>query len=273
MAEPVQRRMQHRPARRRPAGGGAADGFTLLELLLVVFLLVLIVVLLADLFAGADDLIARSTQRAHTDARARTALGVLRADLHSALIDSRLAFRARVGQRTYDFDSSELYCVSLRGTDVERGRSTRLVRFFVRPAETGPAQLFELVRAERPVATATGAAANAYWNTNWFDDAVFDATNTVPLAGHVTAFYVEAAPGAHAPGGDAPTHDYDSNALGPPRYLDVYLELLDRRAAREVADLVARNAPSNTWKDIIEFQARRYTTRIFPANVYGYEVP
>jgi hypothetical protein len=130
-----------------------------------------------------------------------------------------------------------------------------------------PLNRYELVRGCRPVAgdMPTNAADNCYWNRQWYDeDRPTDPSHQAVLADNVAAlaFFKPDAGSGGTFVYDSQTH---SNLL--PRYVDIYLELLPERAARQAALMMDG---VGDWTNHVERHAERYTTRVFFRNREGY---
>lgn len=249
--------------RGRPTPWAARRGFSMIELLAVTALLVVITVTLADLFASSEASALRGIGHTRTEAAARAALTMLTRDLEGAVADRYFTFRLRDDTRAYGLNNSRLDFVVLQTPENDGDRDAHLVTYRVEPVidtegGTTLTQRCDLIRYRSPVAigAATGSSDNAYWSDTWSLDA--DPDNGALLLRNVAFFHVEA---DEKPGYDA--HDPDNSNV-PPAFLDIYLEVLDRRDAGQVANMVRGGADSTNVTAFIEDRVRRYAARAIP---------
>lgn len=250
---------------------GAAAGFNLLELLIAMTVLVAVVTVACAVFTHSDEAWFRGTGRAANLSAGRAAMDLMTLDLQQAVADSRLTFRVQQDRAlcaSYGFTNDEVCLVSLQSDSSDTNRTAREIAYWVR-RETVPYERYQLVRGCHAISNVSDTAGldNCYFYGDWFKDLPEGGAGrpSGPDVGVLVDNVAALAFDCPAVTGHYDSRDY-TNRL--PEYLDVFLEVLDERAARQANDLAA-DPPAQ--RDFVERKARRYSTRINFLNRQGYE--
>jgi hypothetical protein len=247
--------------------------FSLIELLASLAILLIIIGVLAMIYIHFDKAWTQGTGKADASTAGQAALNMIRRDLEHAVADGVLTFAIQPDRNhmtSYRLTNDEICLVSLEGTNFVGAATNRTaleVQYWVRNASGR----YELVRGclTNDITLPTNAPANCYWNTNWYKD-TSDGGAGRP-AGSV-AIVVENVAGISfiAPGETGAGYESTAHSNRLPEYVDVCLELLDERSARQAAQLSA--ADPTYAADFAERKIRRYTTRVFFENRNGYRM-
>ncbi|MHA1128332.1 MAG: PulJ/GspJ family protein [Alphaproteobacteria bacterium] len=239
----------------------ARQGFNLVELLIAMTVIMTIVGLACIIFTESDEAWYAGISRAESTAAGRAAISLISHDLQHAVADERRTFILRpdtAGSVSYGFQNDEICFVSLQHSGSDTNRVAREIYYWVRK-QTNDYERYELVRGYHTITNIfdTTALDNCYWNTNWFANRP-DAGETGVLAENVAAVaFLD-----HS-GNNLYSSQTNTNQL--PDFVDIFIELLDKRAARRAAAL-----PSPAKEKYVEKNARRYTTRVYLQNRYEY---
>lgn len=275
-------------ARRAPAR--AARGFTLIELLSSIAILSIVVIMMAAIFSESDKAWNHGTGRAINSTEGRAALSMLVHDLETAVADDVLTFMLRPDKNgsaiaTYGFTNSEINLVSLQHDSSEGDRTARQIQYYLL-ADTQPyGTRYQLKRrAEGP---AVGNTNNCYWNPTWFDDRRGNAADGIMAENVVALAFRVPQPGGRGPSGgyrddywfaggssfsNLPSVYSQTQMTNLPPYVDVYLEIVNDREAKQLAELGRRFGGTSTQaKEFVERHARRHTARVFFQNRQGYK--
>ena len=123
---------------------------------------------------------------------------------------------------------------------------------------------YELVRGIHTIEI--DETTNYYGNGNWYNELGRpDGNESGVVAENIAAFKLLAAD-TNVIISDTYLSIANGNVL--PEYVDVCLEMLDERAARQAAELWASAHDKAT--DLVERNVRRYTTRVYFQNRDGY---
>jgi prepilin-type N-terminal cleavage/methylation domain-containing protein len=273
--------MMHRLANLEPDEGGGAKagrkgGYSLIELLASMVILVIIVGVMGMIFSESDKSWAIGTGRAQNNSVGRAALNMMAHDLQYGVADEIVTFKMsadRHSMESFDFANGEICVVSLQNDSSNTNRTAREVHYYVRQSKNANNDVvgYELVRGYYSPAIMNDHASHCYWNPGWYNGSGGSPpgpgrppSNDI-IAEHVTgvAFFAPDESGAI-------TEDYYSVDQGNqlPEYVDIFLEVLDERSAGAVADMMLRGVDCT---EFVERNARRYTTRVYFHNRYGYK--
>ena len=242
-----------------------SHGFTLLELIASIAVLGVVVTLMALLFADSEVAWKLGTDRARTGFTARTALDMLTHDLEHAVADDLLSYMQREAPGTnllYEIPNDEIACVSLQH-GMPDGQPTAIqVHYWLREMTNShgqPMQRYELVRGL--TVPNTDPVRSCLENRSWYE---VKPSSVGVLAENVAALRLVA---AEPDGGMNRVYHSTNHADRLPRYVDVYLELLDEDVAGRAARMIQNNVPCT---NLVDTHARRYTARVFFHNQDGY---
>lgn len=252
-----------------------ARGFTLIELLASIAILVVIVTMLGRIFTESDRAWTLGTNRSDNNLAGRAALGMLVHDLQYAIADKQITFMAqkdRYNLKSYGFENDEVSFVSIQNDSEDGFRAAREIFYYVR--ENPPASFrYELMRGyySDAISAPTSAASHCYFNPNWYkntaDGGVGRPGSSRFIAKNVAGFAVF----ARKPDGKL-TRDYYSGAPAYtnrlPGYVDVCIELLNDRDARQAADLQARGL---SYTNFVKDRVVRHVARVYFNNRDGYK--
>lgn len=263
------------------------QAFTLIELLAAVGILMIIVTLVGVIFTESDRAWTLGTNRSDVNLEGRAALNMIAHDLQYAIAYANddpeyqvhfLGRRDKYDLKSYGFPNDEVSFVSLQNDSSDGNRAVREVFYYVREMEVDstPIGRYELVRAYYDDEIFDGPSTgidHCYYATDcstdtadpdlWTesrptDTAHFIARNVSGFAvysytnnGEVTSFMNTADPA-------------QSNRL--PEYVDVCLELLPERRAKQAAAL-----PAATVTNFVTRHSMRYATRVYFHNRDGYK--
>jgi hypothetical protein len=232
----------------------------------VLSILAVIVAFLVTIFSYGDDAVRSSTGKAENRMAARAALNLLSRDIENTAADTNLVFLLQNGdsdEDSYGVANSNLRFAFLGSSITGTNRDVSLVSYMVRSSSNSSYQAHELVRSLSSVSPAApaGDSANPYWRDDWLSNT--DTFDDEILLQNVAAFFV-AAPG------DASEFDSRVSNGRLPRYIDVYLEVLDEPDARTVDNMSSSASVStNDIYEFVDYRVRRYSTRIHFNNRYG----
>lgn len=254
------------------------DGFSLVELLAVVAILMVVITLIVTIFVDSERTRGEAGARAASNNAGLAAIQMISRDLRHAVADRILTFAIlddRYGSTSYGFDNGEVCMVCLEGAPVTN-RLAREIFYWVEPMTNaaGPvSNRFWLVRGEHAISDPgdTAAADNCYTNRAWYED--INSPLGRPYADEV-GIVAENVAGFRLGAADADgfvnavyesAEPVNSNRL--PLYVDVYLELLDGRTARQVAEMARQGL---SVAETVEENVLRYTTRVSLHHRNGY---
>jgi hypothetical protein len=253
-----------RPPRPTSRNWPSGRAFTLVELLVATVALVILVTVTASIVMDSESIWTGVTGKMENDRGGRTALSMITHDLECAVADSNLTWSVDLDRYTdpsYGHTNNVVYFVSLQDDPTNATRAARAIYYWVQTNGLTGGNRYELVRGCYAITNAadTNTVDNCYWNTNWYEDPIKGKGRPPDhgvVAENVSAFRVIPAPvgGSHT---------------GLPEYVDVLLEVIPERTARQVADMMARTGSSDTT--LVEQNAKRYTTRVFFQNRHGYQ--
>jgi hypothetical protein len=257
------------------------DGFSLLELLSAMAILMIIVMLMGVIFAEGDRIWTIGTNRVDNNSYGRAALNMIAHDLQYAVADDVLTFAVNGsigwgGVQSYGFQNCEIRAVSLQNDSSDNNRTAREIYYYVQEMTNSVgAKLgrYYLVRGywSAEILDPATAGQHCYKNKTWCCDVPYPTNRTI-IADNVSAFLVS------YPGG--PSSYYLSTEHGNrlPEYVDVCLEILNERPARQAGELWLKwiSSGNTTFRDraldIVDKNQRRYTERVYFHNRYGYKV-
>jgi hypothetical protein len=241
-------------------------GFSLLELLSAMAILMIIVMLMGIIFAEGDRIWTIGTNRVDNNSNGRAALNMIAHDLQYAVADNVLTFAMDTDTNTsYDFQNSQICAVSLQHDSSDTNRAAREVQYYVQAMTNslGWAGRYYLRRAFWSDDITNTPASHCYGNRTWYSTRC--TTNAGSIAENVSAFSV------YSPAVVTPQTYYSSaNGDRLPEYVDICLEVLNERPARQAAELWNRGDLTGA-KGIVERNQRRYTERVYFHNRYGYK--
>ena len=267
------------------------DGFTLLEILAAMAILMVVVGYMSVVFTESEKSWTLGTGRIDNNVSGRGGLDMLTHDLQYAVADEKLTFRLqpdREGSRTFGFDNDEICCVSMQHDHAmshggnRKPRNAREIHFWVQPMrrqnDSGAMEdiphRYALVKGYQSDPEAQNGSYDGStpdWNPDWYKDngGRGRSSRVAEIAENVTAvaFFCPDMDGKIV-------RDYDSvvNSNRTPEYVDVYFEALNQRDAIQAAELASRTSETdNEVLEIVRAKARRYTTRVYFHNRYGYQ--
>ncbi|MBA4389090.1 MAG: hypothetical protein C0404_14000 [Verrucomicrobia bacterium] len=247
------------------------SGFSLIELLVSITVLVILVTVAALLVNSSDrtshDGISRSTMASD----ASTVLATIRNDIESMAEPSRFVLCSdRYSTRSYDAlnVNSELCFLTLKDSETPtNGRAFTEVFYWVSPVTNGGVTSYELVRALRPVTNMTDTN-NSYSSQEWYKDTREGRParefHDVILR-NIAAFHVFVLVSYNFGATNSVMDTYLPGDSGRPLFVDMFLEVLDDKAVRQVSALQTAADQAS----FVDRKALRYTTRIFLRNRIG----
>jgi hypothetical protein len=229
--------------------------------------------MLGRIFTESDRAWTLGTNRSENNLAGRAALSMIAQDLQHAAADKQLTFKTqkdRYDLESYGFENDEACFVSIENDSSDGQRAAREVFFYVR--ENPPdSKRYELMRGYYSSAITSAAPSHCYFNPNWYknpsDGGAGRPGDSRFIAKNVAGFAVF----ARKPDGKL-TRDYlsstpaYSNRL--PGYVDVAIELLNDRDARQAADLQLRGMPVTNF---VAARVVRHVTRVYFNNRDGYK--
>jgi hypothetical protein len=170
---------------------------------------------------------------------------------------------------SYGIANSRLAFISMHTPESGAVRDAHLTLYAVRPIAATGGTRYDLVRSSVPVTgsvTSTGDTANAYWSDGW---AALPGAEEATLLRNVALFRA-AAPQSAGYGLLYDSRDTD-NANMPPVAVDVYLEVMDERDARQASEMERLGVAQSNITEFIEYRVRRFTARSHPLQREGYQ--
>lgn len=284
-------------------------GFSLIELLAAVAILMMIVSMMAMLFGETNRSWKLGTDRAENNNTGRAALQLLTHDLQYAVADHVLSFAlfgettntyASVADAGTQFGCDELRFVSLKHDSLDKKRTAREVFYYISSyyyRNTPFPYRYALMRGEL---TNVSEDRHCYKEPKWYDEQTGvkrpSENISAVVAENVAAFAVFVPDPDPAANGelvreyfsdkdlvtetqvDRWTTIAETNKLDRlPAYADVFLEILDDTAAKQLSEMFERGIkPKEHGKEIsyamfIEKNSRRYATRVHFHNGHGYQ--
>ncbi len=263
------------------------SGFSLIEILAAMAILMMIVVIMGVIFRDANRSWTLGTSRVLNTATGRTAIDMIAQDLQYAVADNVLTFYAGP-ERNEDaieapYDSvrwHEISFVSLQNNQKKDSGGSPLrtaveVSYFVKKDNRNPDR-YALIRTAAKASIVNNANAHCYKDPSWHRNRMSGVT-APPLAENIACLQFHC---RDSEGSTQTTYDSRSNDNMLPEYVDIYLEVVDDRAAKELADMAAlkRRNPSlvfrpggGTRAQFLERNIKRYTKRVFFRNRHGYK--
>jgi len=295
-------------------GKNATGGFSLIEVLAAVAILMMIVGMMAMLFGESNRSWALGTRRAENNNSGRAALQLLTHDLQYAVADHVLTFALLLedGKKamTYpgtggaEFQCNDLRFVSLQhdsrvkklkdGTQ-RQDRTAREIYYYVSDSpyrNTDFPHRYALMRGHVGWALTDNPAVHCYHDRKWYDGPRLG--SAVVVAENVAGFAVYVPDPAKGNEGELVREYYsDEPLVSPdpdnrfgsitqhldrlPPFADVYLEIMNEAAAKQLSELIERGVqPAEqgqpiSYSTFIEKNTRRYTTRVYFHNGHGYQ--
>jgi len=275
---------------RRP---GRRAGFSLIEILAAMAILMMIVVIMGIIFRDTNRSWALGTSRVLNTTTGRAAIDMIAQDLQYAVADDLLTFYAgperQEGSITAPFGGSkakfhEISFVSLQN-NLKRDSSGNPLRtafevsYFVKADPANPNR-YQLRRTVAKGSIASNPDAHCYKDPDWYDTRL-SGFSAPALADNVACLQFHCV--STNSGGQTQTFtEYDStrppHANLLPQYVDIYLEILDDRAAKQLADMARMQArginpqpQGGSMEAFLEQNIKRYTKRVFFRNRDGYK--
>lgn len=264
------------------------SGFSLIEILAAMAILMMIVVIMGIVFRDANRSWALGTSRILNNTTGRSAISMIAQDLQYAVADDILTFYAGPDRNEGKeikppYDSvkwHEINFVSLQNnkttsSDGDPLRTAVEVTYYIKEDPNNPSR-YSLRRATSttPIGSSDAAVRNkhCYGDPRWFD--------TRPSGGDYLAdnvaclqFYCAGTNGQYMT-----TYNSVQQRDMLPQFVDIYLEILDDRAAKQLSDMaelkkrgVNPNPPGGSMEAFIEQNVKRYTKRVFFRNRHGYK--
>lgn len=267
------------------------DAFALIELLAAVTILMIIVGMMVLVFTEAERCWTIGTGRAENNSIGRAALTAMAHDLQYAVTDSNITFvmrQDRNGLTAYGFENDEICFVSLQHDSSGSARRTaREVHYYLREDSKRPGT-YQLrkgyfskdIHDESDNSPADGYPdykSHSYWNRTWYETGGTSAESGAgnpgrPSAGGYLADNAASLAFFARDSSGMISRDYFSddpaNSNRLPEYVDVFLEILNKRDAIRAAGMSGA-----AQKAFVDRNARRYTTRVYFQNRQGYRNP
>ena len=259
--------------------------FTLIELLAAVSILVVIVTIVGIIFAESDKAWTTGTQRVQKNMSGRAAINLITHDLQYVLVDDLITMNVGFDRNSptsdsYDFVNSELTFASLNNDPTESSDPERAVReyfYYVRPTTD---YRYQLMRGYCSGSILSASDDHCYKNIEWcLDDDDFDGISRSLISAQVVCENVSAFavyvrdPSISIFDESLPPNmlrEYYSYSNAPPPYLDICLELLSEKAAKQIADIESISPPlpdeDDIVEDILEKNVTRFTARVYLQN-------
>lgn len=268
------RSRMHRPVKATAAAGNGApagprragrSGFSLIELMAAVCILMIIVGLLTIVFRESDRAWYIGTGRASNAVEGRAAINMISHDLQYAVADDVLTFALRQDVNklnTYGYDNDEICFVSIQhNSSGTAPRAAREMMYYLKEMLPEAPGRYQLQRAYYSKEISDTPKSHSYFKKDWYK---VRPSNSQVIAENVVglSFYWP---------GSTTNHEYYSitpaNSNQLPRYVDVYLEVLNERDAKRVVEMSDKGISPNEY---IERNVRRYTTRVHFYDRNGY---
>lgn len=262
-------------------------GFTLIELLASVGILVIIVTMVGVIFTESDRAWTLGTNRAENNLAGRAALNMIAHDLQYAVADDILTYvnrKDRKDMSTFGFDCDEVCFVSIQNDSSDPDpldrRAAREIHYWVQEQPTN-SHRYELRRGYFSSAILTAPASHSYHSKTWYEPPTLGGAGR-PSANYFVAKNVVGF-AVYAPDYDGTlTREFYSDAAIEidgtnnsdrlPTFVDVCLELLNDREARQAAELWGRGpAWEVAAKEFVRNNAVRHVTRVHFHNRDGYK--
>ena len=255
------------------------SGFTLLELLASISILGIIVVMMAQIFSESDRAWNSGTGRSVNNTEGRAALNMLMRDLQLAVADDVFTFKMapdRNSLKTYGFSDSEINFVSLQNDSADGNRTAREIQYWVNEDSTRAGR-YQLVRSEVSSAILNQRSSHCYGiqpPDRWYDQ-LFTGPAYAIVAENVVglAFYAPDGSTTYESGntGNPYANAPPYTCTNTPPYVDVLLEILNEREAKQLNDLERVASVTDQYRrEFVERNARRHTARVYFQNRQGY---
>ena len=266
---------------------GRRAGFSLIEILAAMAILMMIVVIMGRIFRDANRSWTMGTSRVLNNTTGRATVDMIAQDLQYAVADELLTFYAGPERKEDEeidkpYDSvkwHEINFVSLqnnRRQDSE-GKPLRTaveVSYYVKQ-DPNNEHRYAILRRTATSAIVQNPQSHSYGDPMWHDKFRANSGHAY-LAENIACLQFYCA----STNGIAGLSEFDSRDHGDmlPMYVDIYLEVLDDRAAKQLADMaalqergVAPNPPGGSMEMFMEQNVKRYTKRVFFRNRDGYK--
>ena len=274
----------------------SAAGFSLIELFAAMAILMSVVSMMGIIFTDSDRAWTMGTGRADNNTAGRAAISMIGLDLQYAIADDLITYvnrRDRFGLMSLAFTNDEVCAVTLQNDSRDGHRTAREVHYYVREIDDpeSPAR-YDLIKGYYSADLTNVAAGDlntfhAYSIPNWYDSSgggpgrpgeessIGNGVNRV-IAENVVGFNVFATDEMDNVwstyySGDATVYPYVDHSNRVPKYIDIFLEVLDQRYTEQVSDMTYRGIDEEEIKTFVEMKARRYTTRVHFYNRSGYK--
>ena len=252
--------------------------FTLIELLAAVSILVVIVTIVGMIFAESDKAWTTGTQRVQKNMSGRAAINLITHDLQYVLVDDLITMNVGFDRNSptsdsYDFVNSELTFASLNNDPTESSDPERAVReyfYYVRPTTD---YRYQLMRGYCSDSILSASDDHCYKNIEWcLDDDDFDGISRSLISAQVVCENVSAF-AVYVPDPSISVFEDGINLMReyysvdysnmPPPFVDICLELLNDRPARQIADLIDSGM---SFTNVLEKNVTRFTARVYLQN-------
>ncbi len=256
-------------------------GFTLIELLAAISILVVIVTMVGMIFAESDKAWTTGTQRVDKNMSGRASLNLIAHDLQYVVVDDIITMNVGLDRYTpasdsYEFANSELTFASLNNDPTDASVPERAVRemFYYVRENPDVDDMYQLMRGYHSDEILDDPAEHCYQNPGWCTDPD-DGMGGLNRAGIAAQVVCENVSGFAVYAADpwVSTFEEGSSMLRsfysadysnmPPPYVDVCLELLNDRPARQIAELIDSGA---SYTNILQKNVTRFTTRVYLQN-------
>jgi prepilin-type N-terminal cleavage/methylation domain-containing protein len=250
-----------RSATARPGSTRLRRAFTLIELLAAMAILSILVVIMGRIFSDSTNVWRIGAKKVESNSTGRSALDFMARELSSMLCDERISMKLESNADTYlGLSSDRIKFLSMtekaEQANGERYRDSMQVVYYVAPI-TGVSNRFAIYRG---VAEKVDASTfSAYQDTDWWNG--FAPLPSSPAAGILAENVRNFEVWVYDRTG-TPRPNYSSKTLGPPLWIDLYLEVL--------AEEDATKAGYVSDPQFIETATRRYHVRVYPENRLGY---
>jgi hypothetical protein len=238
-----------------------------------IVVLSVVVTMMASIFRSSQSAWKQGAEQNEIETAGRVALNLLTRELQTAVADHTLTFQMRQDRHadvssSYGFTNSELCLIAFQEIPTRTNRMARAIMYWVQEM-TNAAGRYELIRGYHTLDT---ASLNCYTNEYWSEEPPLgfgrpSVESSDIVAQNISGFRLSAKDLT-----GTLSREYSSRSCAGllPTFVDIYLELLTEREAKQAADLIARGIDPT---DFVEKGARRFTTRVYFYNRIGYGMP
>lgn len=285
-------------------GSAFAGGFTLIELLSAMAILIIIVMMMTRIFVESERAWQLGVGRAEINTEGRAALNMIAHDLQYAVADNILTFAmghdrridsgdadAEADATSYGFKNDEICFVSLQhdSTGEDTPRTAREIHYWVREMKDSDGNKLGRYELLRGYFSSSLVGENyedhCYHNREWWKDRSDGGAGRPTYFSQGVVAENIAAVAFFAPNELGTIGRYYRSAENTeamhtnrlPQYVDIYIEALSDMDAEKAGHMkwLAVNRPSwgvteDDMKGFVEKSIRRYTTRVFFHNRFGY---